>query len=119
MAVLHLTVFMLMAIVLFGLDLRSRNVAREAMHEAMKPGTSASTAFDAIRLRWEPLVDTSEVRIALGVGGLVLILGAAWIVRSWGAYRDAFGLGRWRSVAALVVSALLAWSGAKLIGLLT
>lgn len=119
MAVLHLTVFMLMAIVLFGLDLRSRNVAREAMHEAMKPGTSASTAFDAIRLRWEPLVDTSEVRIALGVGALVLILGAAWIVRSWGAYRDAFGLGRWRSVAALVVSALLAWSGAKLIGLLT
>ena len=118
MAVLHLTVFMLMAIVLFGLDLRSRNVAREAMHEAMKPGTSASTAFDAIRLRWEPLVDTSEVRIALGVSALVLILSSAWIVRSWGAYRDAFGLARWRSVAALVVSALLAWAGAKLIGLL-
>ena len=118
MAVLHLAVFMMMATVLFGLDLRSRNVAREAMHEAMKPGSSAGAAFDAIRNRWEPLVDTSEVRIALVVGGLVLIAGAAWIVRSWGAYRDAFGLGRWRSAAALVVAALLAWAGARLIGLL-
>ena len=119
MAILHLIVFMMMAIVLFGLDLRSRDVAREAVHEAMKPGSSASAAFDAIRQRWNPLVDTSEVRIAVALGGLVLIVGAVWIVRSWGAYRDAFGLGRWRSIAALVVSALLAWTGAVLIGLLT
>jgi hypothetical protein len=117
-AILHLIVFVMTWIVLFGLDLRSRDVVREMMDEAMKPGSSASAALEAIRYRLEPLVDASEVRIALGLGGLMLLAGVVWIVRSWGAYRDAFGLGRARSIAALVVSVLVAWAGLTLIGLL-
>lgn len=117
-AILHLIVFVAMSIVIFGMDLRSQNVAREMMGEAMKPGSSASAALEAIRHRLEPLADASEVRIALGLGGLVLLAGAVWTVRSWGAYRDAFGLGRGRSVAALAVSMLVAWAGFALIGLL-
>jgi hypothetical protein len=117
-AVLHLIAFVTMWIVLFGLDLRSRNVAREMMDEAMKPGSSASAALEAIRYRLVPLVDASEVRIALGLAGLVLLVGVVWIVRSWGAYRDAFGLGRARSIAALVLSLLVTWAGLTLIDLL-
>lgn len=117
-AIVHLIVFVMTSIVLFGLDLRSRDVAREMMDEAMKPGSSANAALKAIRYRLEPLVEASEVRIALGLGGLVLLAGVVWIVRSWGAYRDAFGLGRSRSIAALAVSVLVAWAGLTLIGLL-
>jgi hypothetical protein len=64
-----------------------------------------------------PLVDASEVRIAVGLAGLLLLVGVVWIVRSWRAYRNAFGLGRARSIAALVVSLLVAWAGLTLIGL--
>ena len=116
-AAVHLIGFIAAWIILVGLDMRSLNVMSETIAEAMKPGVQASAAMEAMRHRLEPLAGAREVRVALGLGGIVLLGGAGWLVWSWRAYRNAFGLSRQRSIVALVVAVLVIWAGWMLIGL--
>ena len=110
MAILHLIVFVVMWILIVGVDLRSRNIVRKVLDEAMKPGSSTSTALESMRGMLAPLADASEVRVALGLAGIVLLSGVIWIIQSWGAYRDAFDLGRARAIAALILAVSLIWA---------
>lgn len=117
-AVLHLVGFLAVLIALSGLELASRNVVRDIMNEAMKPGSSLNATREMMWSRMEPLGYTVEARVAFVLGIVVLIAGAAWMVRSWGAYRDAFGLSRARSIAALMILALLACAGSGALALI-
>jgi hypothetical protein len=92
MALIHLIGFTVMSVLIVGVDLRSRNIVGEILDEAMKPGTSSSAAVALMWSRLESLVDGSEVRIALALASLLLLMGLIWIISSWGAYRDASAL---------------------------
>jgi hypothetical protein len=116
-AVLHLTAMLTVWFVVVALDARSHDVMRQTMDAALEPGTSIGAAFETVRHRLEPLVSTDEVRLGLALGTLVSLLGAAWGVRSWGAYREALGLGRARSAIAFAVVIAIVWLIARLVGL--
>ncbi len=102
-------------IMVLGLDLRSLNVIHETLDEAMKTSGSVSAALEVIGDKLEPLVEATEVRIALGLSALVLVAGVGWTVWSWCAYRDAFGLSRARSIAASFAWILMIWAVLTLI----
>ena len=117
-AVAHLVAFLAGSMILFGLALRSLNIVTETLHEALKADDSAGAALQAFQHKIQPLFAHGEVRVAFGLATLVLFAGVIWLVRSWGAYRNAFALSRWRSLAAFAISALVGWAGLKLVGLL-
>jgi hypothetical protein len=101
--------------IVLALDLRSLNVVEEAMDEVLKSEDSAAAAVRTIEQRLEPLFAHSGVRATLHLAALVSIAGAIWFLRSWGAYRNAFALARWQSVAAFAISALVGWAGLELV----
>jgi hypothetical protein len=103
------------AVIATGVELRSMNSVRLAMDDAMKQG-SASAALEALAESLEPLYQGPEVLIATGLGLVVTLAGAIWVIRSWGAYRDAFDLSRGRSVGALLLFVLTCWAGVALLG---
>jgi hypothetical protein len=115
---LHIVWSFVMVIVFFGLDMGSRRFVSDVMAELMRPGQSTRAGWDAMLPRIGPLVETPEVRVALLAAFLVVLAGGAWLVASWGAYRDAFGLGRLRSLAALILAGLVLWAGATAIELI-
>lgn len=116
-AVLHLAAMLTVWCVVVALDARSHDVMRQTMDAALEPGTSIGAAFETVRHRLEPLVSTDEVRLGLVFGTLISLLGAAWGVRSWGAYREALGLGRARSAIAFAIVVAIVWLIAHLVGL--
>jgi hypothetical protein len=118
MAVAHLAALLAASSVIVALDIGSLNVVGEMMDEALSSGQSAEAALRGIDRRLEPLLMQGAVRVGLVLAVLLLLGGAVWLVRSWGAYRDAFGLGRWRSLAAFTMSVLAAWAGSQLVTLL-
>jgi TIR domain len=117
-AILHLAMMVIMWVILVALDMLSLDTMREIMDEAMKPGSSTSTSFEISRHRLEPLAQASEMRLALAIGALVFLLSVFWTIRSSGAYREAFGLTRIRSAAALIIFTLIAWVVSTLVYLL-
>jgi TIR domain len=117
-AVAHLAFLLSVCMIVLAIDLRSVNVLEEGADEVMKSENSAGDAMRIVEQKLEPLLVHGEVQMALGFTALVLIAGAIWLVRSWGAYRDAFALARWQSVAAFAILALVGWAGLKLVGLL-
>jgi hypothetical protein len=117
-AILHLAIMVIMWVTLIALDLRSLDIMRDIIDEAMKPGSAVSTGFEALRHRLEPLASASEMQVALAINALVFLLSVFWTIRSFGAYREAFGLTRLRSVTAFIIFAFIAWAVAKLVDLL-
>jgi TIR domain len=118
MAVAHLVAELVASVILFALALSSLNFVTETMNAALKTDDSARAALREIQQRLEPLYVHGEVRVALGLAAFVLLAGVVWLVRCWGAYRDAFALSRWRSLAAFAVSVFVGWAGSKILGLL-
>jgi hypothetical protein len=102
---LHLFAFIAMAIVILGIDLQARDVFAETMRYALEPGRSLDSAIETMRAKLVPLAAAGEFRIALLVATAVAAAGLVWLVCSWGAYRDAFGFGRVRSLAATAIAA--------------
>ena len=117
-AVLHLATMLIVWILVVALDLRSVNVPREVIDEAMKPGTSISAGLATMRDRLEPLVSASETRLGLGLGALVFVVSVAWTIWSYGAYRETFGLSRTRSAAAIAILMAIGWAVSRLVDLL-
>ena len=114
-SIIQLVMFVAGAIITGGLELRSINSVDLAIDEAMKQG-SVSAAFEVLADTLPPLFQGSEVLIASGLGIVVTLAGAVWVIRSWGAYRDAFGLSRGRSVGALLLFVLTCWAGFAVFG---
>ncbi|HEY3177607.1 MAG TPA: toll/interleukin-1 receptor domain-containing protein [Casimicrobiaceae bacterium] len=117
-AILYLAMMVIMWVILVALDLRSLDAMREIMDEAMKPGSSIGTSLEIIEHRLEPLANASEMRLALAIGALVLLLSVFWTLWSSGAYREAFGLTRTQSATALIIFTLIAWAVSTLVYLL-
>ena len=113
-AVLQLAVLVSVWMIVGALDLRSFDVVREALHDALQPGSSFDVAIETAMRTLEPIAVTREVRPAILAAGLVLLAALAWTMWSCGAYRQAFELSRTRSLAALVVLAALTWAVASL-----
>lgn len=109
-SVVQLVLFVAGAIVAGGLEMRSINSVNLAVEEAMKQ-PSVSAAFEVLADTLPPLFRGSEVLVASGLGIVVTIAGAIWVIRSWGAYRDAFGSSRLQSVGALLLFVLTCWAG--------
>jgi hypothetical protein len=114
-SIVQLVPFVVGAIIATGVELRSMSSVRLAMDDAMKEG-SASAALETLAETLEPLFQGPEVLIATGLGMMVGLAGAVWVIRSWGAYRDAFGSSRWRSIGALLLFVLTCWAGVALFG---
>jgi hypothetical protein len=114
--VLHLFAFVAMAIVIVGIDLQARDVFQETVANALAPGRSLDSAMEVIEARLVPLVITFEFRIALLVATAFAAGGFVWLVYSWSAYRDAFGFGRARSIAATAIAAVALTTAVFLVG---
>ena len=108
-SVVQLVMFVVGTIILGGLELRSINSVNLAIDEAMKQG-SVSAILERLADTLPPLFQGPEVLIASGLGIVMTLAGAVWLIRSWGAFRDAFGLSRARSVGALVLFVLTCWA---------
>jgi TIR domain len=117
-AVAHLVTFVAGSMIMFALDLRSLNIVEDAANDAMKSHDSAWVAMQTIEHELKPLFVHGDVLMAWGLAALVLLAGVVWLVRCWGAYRDAFALSRWRSLAAFALSVFVGWAGSMLVGLL-
>ena len=104
-SIIQLVAFVMGAIIAGGLELRSINSVNLAIEKALKQG-SGSAGFEVLADTLPPLFQGSAVLIASALGIVVTLAGAVWVVRSWGAYRDAFGLSRGRSVGALLLFGL-------------
>jgi hypothetical protein len=117
--VLHIVWAFVLVIVLFGFELSSRHLVSDVIAEFMRPGHGIEQGFGRMLERIGPAADTPAVRIAVVAAGLVALAGCAWLVASWGAYRDALGFGRLRSLAALILAGLVVWAGATVIGLVS
>lgn len=70
-----------------------------------------------MRERIDVLTEAPAVRRSFLAAVLVMAAGAAWLVASWGAYRDALGFGRMRSLAALAAAFLVLWAAGRLFAL--
>jgi TIR domain len=116
-AVAHLVAFLAGSMVMFGLALRSLNIVTETIHEGLKADDSAGAVYQAFQRKIEPLFVHGEVRVAFVLATPVLLAGVIWLLRCWGAYRNAFALSRWRSLAAFAISVFVGWAGSKLVGL--
>ena len=114
-SIVQLVAFVAGAIIAGGLELRSINSVDLAVDEAMKQA-SVPAALEVLANKLPSLFDGSEVLIASGLGIVVTLAGAVWVIKSWGAYRDAFGLSRWRSVGALLLFVLTCWAGFAILG---
>jgi TIR domain-containing protein len=115
-AVLHLAIFVAAWVVIAALEWQSNNVVRKSIDEAMRDRSGA----EAIRAAADvllPLSQTGGVRLAIVAATAIVIAAAFWVVRSWGAYRDAFSLTRARSTVAVAVAALVGWIGLALANL--
>jgi hypothetical protein len=108
-AIAHLMVYVVAAIMFAGLELHSLNSFKLALDETMKQ-PSASAAFKVFADRLPPLLQGREVLFASGLAMLVTLAGAVWAIRSWGAYRDALGLSRRRSIGAILLWVLACWA---------
>jgi hypothetical protein len=113
-AIVHLALTVVAAIVLTGIQLRLGNGLNLAIAEAMAQPASEGVARFAES--FVPRIEGPEVLVATGVSLLFAAAGAVWVVRSWGAYRDAFGLSRRRSVGALVLFLAACWAVFLLFG---
>lgn len=114
-SIVQLVAFAAGAIIAGGLELRSINSVDLVVDEAMKQA-SVPAALEVLANKLPSLFDGSEVLIASGLGIVVTLAGAVWVIRSWGAYRDALGLSRWRSVGALLLFVLTCWAGFAILG---
>jgi len=114
-SIIQLVAFVAGAIIAGGLEIRSINSVNFVVDEAMKQ-VSVSAALEVLADTLPPLFQGSEVLMASGLGIVVILAGAVWAIRSWGAYRDAFGLSRARSVGALVLFVLACWAGFAVFG---
>lgn len=114
---LHLALAFVLVIVFVGMDLGSRHSVGELIADFMRPGQSLQAGFDAMRERVGVLIEAPAVRRSLLAAVLVMAAGAVWLVASWGAYRDALGFGRKRSLAALAAAGLVLWATGRLFAL--
>ena len=108
-SIIQLVAFVAGSIIAGGLELRSIDSVNLAIGEALKQ-VSVSAAVEVLANTLPPLFQGSEVLIASALGMVVTLAGAVWVIRSWGAYRDAFGLSRGRSVGALLLFVLTCWA---------
>jgi hypothetical protein len=114
-AVVHLVLFVIGAIMATGFQLGSKNSFNLALAEAFTQESTIS-AFKQFAERISALAKGPEIFLAAGLSMLVALAGGVWLIRSWGAYRDAFGLSRRRSVVALLLILLACWSIGVLVG---
>lgn len=115
--VLHIVLAFTMVIVFFGMDLGSRHSVEELIAQFMRPGESLQAGLETMRARIRVLTGTAEVRVSSLAAVLIIAAGAVWLVASWGAYRDALGFGRVRSLGALAAAALVLWATGRLFAL--
>ena len=116
-AVLQLAVLVSMWIIVGALDLRSFDVVRQSLHEALQPGSSIDVGTGDRRAYAR--ADSGDARGAACNlrRWLVLLVALAWAIWSCGAYRQALELSRTRSMAALLIVAAFTWAVFRLVDL--
>ena len=114
-AAIHLLTFVMGGIMFAGMELRSTNAITRLLEEARKE-PSLSATLEVLARRSPSLFGGPVVLIASGLVVLLTLAGALWLIRSWGAYRDAFGVSRRRSVAALLLFLLASGLGLRVVG---
>ena len=116
-AVLQLAMLVSMCMILGAMDLRSFDVVRDAMHQAMEPGTSFDVALEAVMRKLEPVAKTNEVRLTIFGSALLLLSTIAWVLWSCDAYRQALKLNCAKSIGALLLLVAFGWSLSRLLRL--
>jgi hypothetical protein len=112
-AVPHVTGLLAIWIVLAALDWQSHNIVRNTIDEAMRLKSGAAVV-KAVSGAIMPMARTGVVRLAMVTALAIALATALWLVRIWGAYRDALGFSRARSAGASVIAVVAAWLGVML-----
>jgi hypothetical protein len=74
-----------------------------------KSGAWADTFVHQVLAELQAAMHGQEFLIGATLMVLILMYLACWLVASWGAYRQALGLSRWRSALACALFLLFAW----------
>ena len=114
-AILQLAVLASTWMIVAALDLRSFDVVRETLHEALQPGSSFDMVLERAMRTLQPVAAANEVQLAIFAAVLLVLATLAWTLWSCGAYRQALELSRARSIAALLLLAAMVWALSRLL----
>lgn len=117
-AVLHLALLASLWMVVVAFDLQSHDVVPDALRQALTPGRSAADGVASITAALAPHAAAPGVQVAFLASLALLAASALWLFFSWGAYRQAFVVGRMRSAAAFCAFLGLVAAAAGLVSLM-